>query len=887
MELKKYQQKVIADLTRYLALLQETNNIITAYNKFWNEAGLSVGLGGMQPYQNVIPGVPDLCLKVPTGGGKTFLACNAIAPIFDALPFLKMKTVVWLVPSEAILTQTLAALSNPSHPYRQKIDLHFGSRVEVYTKEQLLNGQNFNITAVQEQLSIMVLSYDSFRGRKEQLKAKQENSALDSFDKALGEPDMPLSDADRTSLIQVINRLNPLVIVDESHHARSNLSKKMLQDFNPCFVLDLTATPTKESNIISYVDSVQLKRENMVKLPVVVYNRQRQNDVILDAIDLRNNLEQKAMATRQSDGYIRPIVLFQAQPKGKEDSTSFEKLRKQLIDIGIPANQIAIKTADVNELKGVDLMSESCPVRYIITVNALKEGWDCPFAYILATLANRTSTIDVEQIVGRVLRQPHTRQHSVKALNMSYVLTSSNDFQTTLKGIVAGLNGAGFSSRDCRVAVESAEPVAPTPVQPDFHDVAGEQSDESSAENTTDTQTVQPVDTDIPEFLDFDPVAISAALQQHKTDVVSPTAQDMLDKAEEQQSAFVTAMQESDNDGLSDLPQEVRDKVTSFGIADDFRDEVSALKLPQFFVKIPRSLFTDDTSEYLTKENLLTDFSLNGQPYKINFETADDEIASVDITASGNGTPKVSMMDSAAQKYFREQFSQKSSDERIRVCKDMIHRQLNKMDSIDSNELKQYIDRVVSIMDRKTLDALEKSPNAFAAKIKAYIERLQAEYAQQVFSDWVEYGNIIVKDSYQFPQRIVLPSSTDRYNKSLYTAEADDMNKYEADMVLKLTGMPNVKWWHRNIEKKGFCLNGYKNHYPDFIVMTTSGKILLLETKGDQLENSETKQKLLMGRKWQDAAGGNYRYYMIFQTKEIHEEGAYSFDEFMKRLPNL
>ena len=148
--------------------------------------------------------------------------------------------------------------------------------------------------------------------------------------------------------------------MDESHHARSSLSKKMLQDFNPCFVLDLTATPTKESNIISYVDSVQLKRENMVKLPVVVYNRQRQNDVILDAIDLRNNLEQKALDSRQTDGYIRPIVLFQAQTRGKEDSTTFERLRKKLADIGVPDNQIAIKTADVNELKGVDLMSESC-----------------------------------------------------------------------------------------------------------------------------------------------------------------------------------------------------------------------------------------------------------------------------------------------------------------------------------------------------------------------------------------------------------------------------------------------------------------------------------------------------------------------------------------------
>lgn len=121
--------------------------------------------------------------------------------------------------------------------------MYFGSRVEVYSKDQLLMGQNFNVTTLSEQLSIMVLSYDSFRGRKEQLKAKQENSALAPTANAFGTPDSPIEDADRTSLLQIINQLNLLVIVDESHHARSSLSKKMLQDFNPCFALDLTATP--------------------------------------------------------------------------------------------------------------------------------------------------------------------------------------------------------------------------------------------------------------------------------------------------------------------------------------------------------------------------------------------------------------------------------------------------------------------------------------------------------------------------------------------------------------------------------------------------------------------------------------------------------------------
>ena len=426
MELKNYQRKVIADLTRYLELLNETMHYKAAFRCFWEEKSApALGL-----YRDVIPGVPNLCFKVPTGGGKTFIACNAIRPIFEALPVTKTRAVVWLVPSDAILRQTEKALKDPWHPYRQKIDVDFGSRVEVYTKQELLNGQNFNPTAVAEQLSIMVLSYDSFRtSKKEGRKAFQENSNLAAFAKVLGKPDSPIEDADETALFQIINQLNPLVIVDESHHARSNLSLEMLENFNPCFVLDLTATPQKKSNIISYVDAVQLKRENMVKLPVIVYNRENQKEVLVDAIDLRNRLEELAIAEQRETGrYLRPIVLFQAEPKGKEEATTFEKIRDSLIDAGIPREEIAIRTADVNELKDTDLMSSACPVRYIITVNALKEGWDCPFAYILASLANKNSQVDVEQIVGRILRLPHTTQHRQKALNQSYVLTSSNDF---------------------------------------------------------------------------------------------------------------------------------------------------------------------------------------------------------------------------------------------------------------------------------------------------------------------------------------------------------------------------------------------------------------------------------------------------------------------------
>ena len=667
MELKTYQKKVIEDLTRYLELLNETKNDAAAFRLFWQEKSApALGL-----YQNVIPGVPNLCFKVPTGGGKTFIACNAVRPIFDALPATKTKAVVWLVPSDAILTQTAKALKDTSHPYRQKIDVDFGGRVEVYTKQELLNGQNFNPTAVTEQLSVMVLSYDSFRGRgKEVLKAYQENSNLAEFAKVLGKPDSPIEKADETALFQIINQLNPLVIVDESHHARSELSLEMLENFNPCFVLDLTATPKKESNIISYVDAVQLKNEHMVKLPVIVYNRDSQSEVLIDAIDLRNKLEEIAGAEYTKTGkYIRPIALFQAQPKGKKDATTFEKLRDKLVDAGIPAEQIAIRTADVNELKNTDLMSPICPIRYIITVNALKEGWDCPFAYILASLANKTSQVDVEQILGRILRLPHTSQHTQSALNMSYVLTSANDFNNTVAHIVKGLNSAGFSDKDYRVS-EPPVPKAPDPVQITI--------DNGCSKMEPPLKTVED------DFSGLDGKSIGAELErrreQAQTPETAPKADTMLNAAAEVEKAYTDAIQQTRNDPLMDnLLREVQDKVKTSGVNPQFREDIETLQIPQFFLKIPKSIFMDGFFELLDKEMLAEGFTLKGKAYDIDFAAADDEIREIDVREQDGGLPKVFKMESAEQRYFKEWFNNLPPESRVRQCKEMMFNQLNKL----------------------------------------------------------------------------------------------------------------------------------------------------------------------------------------------------------------
>lgn len=162
------------------------------------------------------------------------------------------------MPSLTILEQTARNFSDPSHPYRQRLNTHFNGRVEIYDKQSLLQGAGFSPDAIQGQLSLTLLSFDSLRARnKDDRKIFQENGNLATFEVA--DEDI-LGDADPTALINIIRALKPVLIVDESHNAESDLSVEMLKNLNPSFILDLTATPRNNSNIISFVDALALKK---------------------------------------------------------------------------------------------------------------------------------------------------------------------------------------------------------------------------------------------------------------------------------------------------------------------------------------------------------------------------------------------------------------------------------------------------------------------------------------------------------------------------------------------------------------------------------------------------------------------------------------------------
>ena len=740
----------------------------------------------------------------------------------------------------------------------------------MYTKEQLLNGQQFSPDTVREMLTVCILSYGSLRidsKKKDVRKVYQENGNLKAFADYFKDDDVLLADTPDTALIQVLRHLSPVVVVDESHNAGSDLSVEMLNNLNPSFVLDLTATPRKSSNIISYVDARELKKENMVKLPVVVYNRNDRHSVINDALRLRNQIEKQAVAEEQSGGeYIRPIILFQAQPKTSDDSETFDKIKAMLIDMGIPEDEIGIKTSKVDTISKQNLMSWDCKIRYIITVNALKEGWDCPFAYILASLANKTSTVDVEQILGRILRQPYAKQHKGGLLNSSYVLTCSKDFHATLDKIVEGLNKAGFSRKDFRLG----EPESEQPQMP--------------AESFT--QTELPENSATPDTDTFDDVRtqdIKAALEAEGTSEDSDITA-LIQQAEQQTQQYNDEVKESGNSGF--VGGELGDMLNQNGIQVQFREEAQTVRIPQFFLHSTPDLFGDEY-ELLEPENLSIGFSLSGQDAQVSFELATGEMYTVDIQEEGEAIPKYKRTAKDESEYIREFLAALPPEKKIDQCTKMIVANLNRSNRYAATELEDYVRRIVSNMTEDELAAMETAIPIYAKKIQKKIEMLEGTYRENQFYKWLDSGKVVCRESYTLLPVITPAYPIDSIPLSLYEAERDDMNDFERQLIDVIVSQKNIRWWHRIIDRRGFRINGFINHYPDFMVMTKSGRLILVEAKGDYLDGDDSKTKLKLGRRWQAQAGSNYRYFMVFKDKKLGLDGAYTMDNFLDVIKNL
>ncbi|MFZ4483579.1 MAG: DEAD/DEAH box helicase [Chthoniobacterales bacterium] len=453
MKLKEYQERTLKETKVFLEQLSVWRGkahdggewLFDFAEKAWEKA--EVGRTYLKKKDGLGRPLPSFCLKIPTGGGKTLLAVKTIDLIHSL--YLKRQTglVVWIVPTQQIYRQTLQRLKDRDDPYRQHLDMVSAGKTLIVEKTDAFTPQD-----VDEHLCVLLLMLPSAsRANKEALRMFRDAGAFQAFfpsdedkdghaallkrvknlDTFEGE-DAYWGRQVKTSLGNTIRVLEPVIILDEGHKAYSEQAQDTLRNLNPCMIVELSATPPKEANKLVVISGDDLHKEEMIKLDLHVVNKASVNwrDTMRASMERRDDLEEKAHDYEANTNVnIRPICLVQVERTGKEQRDGklihAEDVREYLIGQGVQKDWIAVKSSEIDELKDFDdvggLMSRDCPIRYIITKQALQEGWDCSFAYVLTVLTNPHSKTAMTQLVGRILRQPYARKTHIPALDESYV----------------------------------------------------------------------------------------------------------------------------------------------------------------------------------------------------------------------------------------------------------------------------------------------------------------------------------------------------------------------------------------------------------------------------------------------------------------------------------
>ena len=468
MELKRYQTRALDQLRHFLEKARG-GDIAAAYASTIARAPLfdepddapTYAKGGYTPVEG-LEHVPYCCLRLPTGGGKTLLASHAIKVAAESWMDRARVPVIWLVPSSQIQTQTLDALKTPRHPYRLALEEAFEGEVAVFdiSERRQIRPRDFIDKTV-----VIVATYQAFRVEDTSARnvyADDENLEDHFRDASRGEGLGVVESGPRRgeialSFANVLHRQRPLMILDEAHNFMTGLSGGTKARLNPSAIIELTATPKPKSNVISAATAMELKASDMIKMPVHLSQHGSWQQAVAHAVQNRAWL---AKIAANDPGGIRPIALYQAMPAAEGNEATVDVLKQHLIEVErIPSDAIAIATGDQRGLDGIDLINDpDCKIEHVITVQALKEGWDCSYAYVFCSLASIRAASAVEQLLGRVLRMPFAKRRASEELNRAYAHVSEVSFAAAANGLMDRLTQMGFDERSAREAILEMPP---------------------------------------------------------------------------------------------------------------------------------------------------------------------------------------------------------------------------------------------------------------------------------------------------------------------------------------------------------------------------------------------------------------------------------------------
>jgi type III restriction enzyme len=791
-----------------------------------------------------LPLVPYVCLRLPTGGGKTYLAANVVKIAAQNYLDKDFPIVLWLTPTTTIKEQTIQTLKNAQHPNRQVLDGTFDGNIKIFDISEF---EQIKPQDIKSNVCIIVATIQSFRVDKTQSRliySHNENlephfanicaNALHGLEKIENaQSDMEI----KYSFANLLSICKPLVIVDEAHNASTELSYKVMERVSPACIIEFTATPAASSNILVKVSAMELKAEEMIKLPIILTQNQTWEESLASSVLMCKKLTQIATKDKQ---YIRPIVLIQAESQNKD--TTVDVVKRYLIENEkIESEQIAIATGQQRELDNIDVLSRDSKIQYIITKQALKEGWDCPFAYVFCSVANIKSAKDVEQLLGRVLRMPYAARRNNEDLNKAYAFVSSSCWTNSVSFLQDKLVSMGFENWE-------AENV----LRPNLIDV--DKSQKKSVVYFTSKNL---------DVLDFTP-------QETKT----------LEFSKDQSGYAKIKLAE-------DTPKELIEKISIKLKPDEkknFKNHIDFISKSQISspaqrgeeINVPQLCFNDFGAwEAITDRECYLPNGWNLLDYK-------PELSEFEFNIQNKGQSFEIDIDGA------------------RITNRYIQQTLMiDIDNFDltwtSFELSRWLDRNLRHPDieqsvcleflRKTIEHLNLTRNiqmsylirtkfiladAISKKIDGYRDDAYAKAYRELFV--MSNPNIKTKLDFAFKfgceyeyQPLSIYNGSTQFNKHFYEL-VGNMNKEEEYCAQVIDSLKEVKYWLRNIEKSACSLwlpTSTDKFYPDFIVLLHDGRILAVEYKGEYLlSTNDTKEKQNIGEFWQEKSDGKCLFLM-------------------------
>lgn len=849
-QLKKYQEATLEGLKDYLV----DARFIGAKAAY--EGAEKHGVVNIRTYQPLpdAPDVPFVCLRLPTGGGKTLLSAHAARIASETYLENDYPVVLWLVPTNTIRQQTLETLKNPANANYQALHTAFGGQFMVMdiADFSMIRAHDLQSKAIILVGTVQTIKTEQANTDSRKVYAHNENleplftrlpSDTTGYDMVEG------TNKIRFSFVNLLRMHRPLVLVDEAHNNSTTLGLEIFSRIRAACVIEFTATPAGNSNILHSVSATDLKAEEMIKLPIVLTEHATWELAVRDSILTRSRLE---ILAKQDSQYIRPIVLFQAENKAQD--ITWQVLKDHLVqNENIPENKIAVVTGDQRELDGINLFDKDCPIDYVITVQALKEGWDCSFAYVFCSVANIHSAKDVEQILGRVLRMPYAKRRDHEDLNRAYAHVSRTSWPNAVMQLHDRLvAGMGFEEQEVDNSIETR--------QSGFEFKEGEvfRQPEPLVLQLQEAPALDNITEDDAKAFIIEKTEMGIVAR-----VVGPIS------AEGQKTLIKHVAKEEQANARILL--HVQQATLQRSIAPVNRGEV--FQVPQLCLRIDGELELPDEGAFL----YAGDWKLEG-PVKLSeteFALKDDgKTFAIDIE---DGHVRHSFVAPANQL----NLDLVDTGWTVNGLAQWLDRKLRQPD-ISQPQMLEFIRRTITWLESERdmpLTAQVRGrfllQKVLESKIRSLREKAKERGYQTLLFGPEPKVEVSFDEQFSFSADSYYP--TKHYNgkfsfkKHFYPVIAD-MNgeEIECAKAIEMLGQ-KVKFWVRNLEKdvRAFRLpisTGW--FYPDFVAMLSDGRILVVEYKGAHLEGAKTDEKDMIGKCWQDKSGEKGLFLMAWKDSD-------------------